>query len=88
MLTSSIPSLITVSHLRVSASGLRTPVKPRFLISHYRNNSVMRDKLIGKKWIYSERNTSQTECRPSPKEEQLNLEYFSFSIKKSVFMHI
>ena len=43
-------------------------MKLRFLISHHRKNSV-RDKLIGKKWIYSdlERITlhTQTECGPS-----------------------
>ena len=61
------------------------PNKLRFLTSHHGKNSVI-DKVIGKKWIYSERNTPQTECRPSQKEEQLNLEYFSFSIKKSVSM--
>ena len=31
-------------------------MKLRFLMSHYRKNSV-RDKVVGKKWIYSERNT-------------------------------
>ena len=31
----------------------------RFLMSCHRKNSV-RDKVIGKKWIYLERNTSQT----------------------------
>ena len=31
-------------------------MKLRFLISHLRKNSV-RDKVTGKKWIYSERNT-------------------------------
>ena len=33
--------------------------KLRFLMSHHRKNSV-RDKVIGKKWVYSERNTPQT----------------------------
>ena len=32
-------------------------------MSHCRKNSV-RDKVIGKKWINSERNTSRTECGP------------------------
>ena len=38
----------------------------RFLMSHHRKNSVT-DKVIGKKWIYSdtERSTLQTECGPS-----------------------
>ena len=31
-------------------------MKLRFLMSHQRKNSV-RDKVIGKKWIYLERNT-------------------------------
>ena len=31
-------------------------MKLRFLMSHHRKNSV-RDKVIGKKWIYLERNT-------------------------------
>ena len=31
-------------------------MKLRFLMSHRRKNSV-RDKVIGKKWIYLERNT-------------------------------
>ena len=35
----------------------------RFLISCCRKNS-MRDKVIGKKWIYLERNTPQTEHGP------------------------
>ena len=35
-------------------------MKPRFLMSHCRKNSV-RDKVIGKKWIYLERNTLQRE---------------------------
>ena len=35
-------------------------------MSHHRKNSV-RDKAIGKKWIYLERNTPQTECGPSQK---------------------
>ena len=35
-------------------------------MSHHRKNSV-RDKVIGKKWIYLGRNTPQTECGPSQK---------------------
>ena len=31
-------------------------MKLRFLMSHHRKNSV-RDKVIGKKWIYLERDT-------------------------------
>ena len=31
-------------------------MKPRFLMSHGRKNSV-RDKVMGKKWIYLERNS-------------------------------
>ena len=42
----------------------QTPLPSRlklgFLMCHCRKNSV-RDKVIGKKWIYSERNTPQTE---------------------------
>ena len=33
-----------------------TIMKFGFLMSHHRKNSI-RDKVIGKKWIYSERNT-------------------------------
>ena len=36
-------------------------MKLRFLMSHCRKNSV-RDKVLGKNWIYSERNTL---CRES-----------------------
>ena len=41
-------------------------MKLRFLMSHCRKNSV-RDKVIGKKWTYSDREkrTPQTECGPS-----------------------
>ena len=39
-------------------------MKLRFLMSHRRKNSV-RDKVIGKKWTDSERNTlHRQECRP------------------------
>ena len=55
-------------------------------MSHYRKNSV-RDKMIGKKWIYLERNTFQrqnaihlalggkhsTECGPSQKASGLEI---------------
>ena len=41
-------------------------MKLRFLMSHCRKKSV-RDKVIRKKWIYPERNTPQTDCRPSQK---------------------
>ena len=37
--------------------------KLRFLMSHPRKNSS-EDKVIGKKWIYLEGNTPQTECGP------------------------
>ena len=40
--------------------------KLRFLMSPRGKNSV-RDKVMGKKWIYLERNTPQTECGPSQK---------------------
>ena len=39
-------------------------LKLRFLMSHVRKNSV-RDKVIGKKWIYLERNTLHRKCGPS-----------------------
>ena len=39
-----------------SQTCFQDPVKPRFLQSCGRRNSV-RDKVIGKKWFYSERNT-------------------------------
>ena len=39
-------------------------MKLRLLKSHCRKNSV-RDKVIGKKWIYLQRDTPQTECGPS-----------------------
>ena len=35
-------------------------------MSHHRKNLV-RDKAIGKKWVYLEGNTPQTECGPSQK---------------------
>ena len=38
-------------------------LKLRFLMSHGRKNSV-RDKVIGKKWIYLERNTLPRQCGP------------------------
>ena len=41
-------------------------MKLRFLMSHCRKNSV-RDKVIGKKWIYLERNTLHRQCGPSQK---------------------
>ena len=43
-------------------------MKLRFLMSRHRKNTV-RDKVIGKKWIYSdsERNTLHRQCRPSQK---------------------
>ena len=41
-------------------------LKLRLLMSHGRKNSV-RDKVIGKKWIYLERNTPQTEWGPFQK---------------------
>ena len=39
-----------------SHTWLQVLMKLRFLMSHCRKNSV-RDKVIGKKWIYLERNT-------------------------------
>ena len=41
-------------------------MKLRFLMSHHRKNSV-RDRVIGKKWIYLESNTLQIESGPSQK---------------------
>ena len=41
-------------------------MKLEFFMSGHRKNSV-RDKVIGKKWFYLERNTSETECEPSLK---------------------
>ena len=41
-------------------------MKLSFLISHCRKNSV-RDKVIGKKWIYREKHTQQTEWGPFQK---------------------
>ena len=42
-------------------------MKLRFLMSHHRKNSV-RDKVIGKKWIYLEKNTPhRQESGPSQK---------------------
>ena len=40
-------------------------MKLRFLMSHHRKNSV-RDKVIGKKWIYadSQRSTLHRQCGP------------------------
>ena len=42
---------------------LPSRLKLRFLMCHWRKNSV-RDKVIGKKRIYLERNTPQTEWGP------------------------
>ena len=43
-------------------------MKLRFLTSHGRKNAV-KDKVIGKKWIYLERNTlHRQECGPSQRE--------------------
>ena len=41
-------------------------MKLRLLMSHCRKNSV-RDKVIGKKWIYLQRDTPRTEYGPSQK---------------------
>ena len=44
-------------------------MKLRFLMSHHRKNS-MRDKMIGKKWIYadSQRSTLHRQCGLSQRE--------------------
>ena len=42
-------------------------MKLRFLMSHHRKNSV-RDKVIGKKWLYLERNIIHRQHGPSWKE--------------------
>ena len=49
-----------ITHL---VSGLN---EARFLKSHHRKNS-MRDKMIGKIWIYLEKNTLHRQCWPSQK---------------------
>ena len=49
-----------------SHSWFQDLMKLRFLMSHCRKNSV-RDKVIGKKWIYREKHTQQTECGPFQK---------------------
>ena len=56
-------------------------------MSHYRKNSV-RDKVIGKKWIYLERNTlgRQTECGPSQKAREAP-EYEVVSFYKGELFH-
>ena len=63
----------TLTGTQTHAAGTRTRPKPtvfqlrsqdlmklRFLMSHCRKNSV-RDKAIGKKWTYLERNTHSTD---------------------------
>ena len=54
---------LTVFQLR-SHTWFQHSVKLRFLMSHCRKNSV-RDKVIGKKWIYLKRNTLHRQCGPS-----------------------
>ena len=54
---------LTVFQLR-SHTWFQHSVKLRFLMTHYRKNSV-RDKVIGKKWIYLKRNTLCRQHGPS-----------------------
>ena len=56
----------TVFQLR-SCIWFQDLMKLRFLMSHCRKNLV-RHKVIGKKWIYLERNTLQREYRPFQKK--------------------
>lgn len=55
---SSCPSALSwdSSPAKTQDAWLQDLMKLRFLMSHHRKNSV-RDKVIGKKWIYLERNT-------------------------------
>ena len=48
-------------------------MKLRFLMSHCRKNSE-RDKMLGKKWIYLERNTVHKQSGP-PQKVRVALEY-------------
>ena len=43
-------------------------------MSHCRKNSV-RDKVTGKKWVYSERNTLHRQCGPSQRASAKALKY-------------
>ena len=54
---------LTVFQLR-SHTWFQHSVKLRFLMTHYRKNSA-RDKVIGKKWIYLQRNTLRRQRGPS-----------------------
>ena len=45
-------------------------MKLRLLMSHRRKNSV-RDKVLGKNWIYSEKHTLQIEYGPSQRVSEV-----------------
>ena len=61
-------------------------MKLRFLMSHRRKNSV-RDKVIGKKWIYLEKSTFHRQCGPSPKVRKVYSFLFTTmsSLKRQTF---
>ena len=48
---------------KTHSTWFQDPVKLRFLMSHHRKNSV-REKVISKKWFYSERNILHRQCEP------------------------
>ena len=52
-----------------SLTWLQHSMELRFLMTHHSKNSV-RNKVVGKKWIYLERNTPQTECGPFQKKRE------------------
>ena len=54
-------------------------------MSHYRKNSV-RDKVIGKKWIYSERNTLHRQSGGAIAEGKSQNLIFHFLIK--IFLNV
>ena len=47
------PTWLGLNPAQTHSTWFQDPVKFRFLVSHHRKNSV-RDKVIGKKWFYSD----------------------------------
>ena len=65
MLSHSVASDWDLSLAKTHSAWFQVLMKLRFLMSHCRNNLV-RDKGIGKKWVYSdtERSTLHRQCEP------------------------
>ena len=62
-------------------------MKLGFLIFYHGKNSV-RDKVIGKKWIYLERNTPQTQCGPSQEVRTARRSFFKPRFVEPWFMTV